>query len=125
MVGLCFATNALPSLPLLAVCGVFEVLFTNFSMLSKHGYETVVLLQAIEEHAEVLKARDAMIAALQSSLSAKDMELQVGSFFRLQLCFIRSFPLNARNARIPISHCESFLLGSGIIGEGGGGSEKK
>ena len=35
------------------------------------------ILQAFEEHAEVLKARDAMIAALQSSLSAKDMELEV------------------------------------------------
>lgn len=32
--------------------------------------------QAFEEHAEVLKARDAMIAALQSSVSAKDMELE-------------------------------------------------
>lgn len=89
-VGLCFATNAFPSVPLLAVCGVFEALFTNLSMFSKHGYETAVLFQAIEEHAEVLKARDAMIAALQSSLSAKDMELEVGSFFRLQLWFIRS-----------------------------------
>lgn len=35
------------------------------------------ILQAFEEHAEVLKARDAMIAALQSSSSAKDMELEV------------------------------------------------
>ena len=66
------------------------MLFINLSMFSKHGYETAVLFQAIEEHAEVLKARDAMIAALQSSLSAKDMELEVGSFFRLQLWFIRS-----------------------------------
>jgi len=32
--------------------------------------------QAFEVHAEVLKARDAMIAALQSSLSAKGMELE-------------------------------------------------
>lgn len=32
--------------------------------------------QAFEEHSEILKARDAMIAALQSSLSAKDLELE-------------------------------------------------
>ncbi|KAJ7339465.1 CDK5 regulatory subunit associated protein 2 [Desmophyllum pertusum] len=32
--------------------------------------------QAFEEHSEVLKARDAMIAALQSSMSAKDLELE-------------------------------------------------
>lgn len=35
------------------------------------------LFQAFEEHSEILKARDAMIAALQSSLSAKDSELEV------------------------------------------------
>ena len=35
------------------------------------------ILQAFEEHAEDLKARDAMIAALQSSSNAKDMELEV------------------------------------------------
>ena len=38
------------------------------------------IIQAFEEHAEVLKARDAMIAALQSSLSAKDMELEVAYY---------------------------------------------
>ncbi|XP_022783797.1 myomegalin-like isoform X2 [Stylophora pistillata] len=32
--------------------------------------------QAFEEHSEVLKARDAMIAALQSSLSGKDLDLE-------------------------------------------------
>lgn len=35
------------------------------------------LFQAFEEHSEILKARDAMTAALQSSLSAKDLELEV------------------------------------------------
>jgi len=53
------------------------------------------IFQAFEEHAEVLKARDAMIAALQSSLSAKDMELEVVllQFFSLIVFYLhRSYP---------------------------------
>lgn len=46
------------------------------------------LFQAFEEHSEILKARDAMIAALQSSLSAKDLELEVHECYVYATVFV-------------------------------------
>ena len=48
------------------------------------------LFQAFEEQAKVLKEMNDKIAALESSLSAKDMELhvEVGTISRLELLFV-------------------------------------
>ena len=46
------------------------------------------LFQAFEEHSEILKARDAMIAALQSSLSVKDLELEVHECYVYATVFV-------------------------------------
>ena len=51
--------------------------FPNLITSSKRDAFFVTLNQANEEHEELLRARDSIIAALQSSLSAKDLEMEV------------------------------------------------